>query len=202
VLILMNQPQLLHRDSNMTKISEAFEVGDLKLVLEPKIHIDDFCSKIGKDDEIMVVSFLVNDKEASIDLVDFLEKGYDFILDADISASEIRPGSYLVFVELLRRARIISQILLITSDLTAASGLNKKDWKFRYVTDDKYYPVTKEELKAHVPLTPRAYKEKVISPIAEMKQLSGIPTNESISKNLGLQVLQHAAGIDKSLRTK
>ena len=57
-------------------LSESFEVGDLKLVLEPKIHIDEFCSKIGKDSEIVVLSFLINDRQAAIDVVDFIEKGF------------------------------------------------------------------------------------------------------------------------------
>ena len=183
-------------------VSESFEVGDLKMVLEPKIHIDEFCTKIGKDDEICVISFLINDKAAAIDLVDFIEKGYDFCLDADISASEIRPGSYLVFVELLRRARIIPQIFKIISDLSAAGELNKREWKFRYVTDENYYPLTKKDLKAHVPLTPRAYKERVVEPIDEMKKLSGIPVYESFAQNLELQVLQHAAGINRPTRNK
>ena len=87
----------------MSKLFEGFEVGDLKLILEPKIHIDEFAAKAGKDDEIIVFSFLIHDRQAAMDIVDFFEKGYDFILDADISTSEIRPGSYLVFVEILRR---------------------------------------------------------------------------------------------------
>lgn len=175
---------------------ESFEVGDLKLVLEPKLHIDEFCSQIGKDNEIIVISFLVNDKEAATDIVDFLEKGYDFILDADVSASEVKPGSYLVFVELLRRNRVVHQIFKIISDLQAASGLNIEDWKFRYVTDnDKYYPLTKEALKAHVPLSPRAYKDVVVTPVEEMKKLSGIPVYENIEKDLDIQAIQHAAGI-------
>lgn len=179
----------------MSNLSENFEVGDLKLVLEPKIHIDEFCSKIGKDNEIIVLSFLVNDKQAAIDMVDFFEKGYDFILDADISASEIKPGSYLVFVELLRRLRVVHQLFKMISDLQAASELNMKDWKFRYVTDDDYYPLTKEALKEHVPLTPKSYKELVSEPIEEMKKLSGIPVIEEVPNDLAMQSLQHAAGI-------
>jgi len=113
----------------MTKITEGFQVGDLKLVLEPYIEIDMYRSKIGNDDEIVVVNFLVNDKQAAIDLVTFLECGYSFILDADISTSEIKPGAYLVFVEFLRRLRIIPQIFKIISDLSASSGINKDSWK-------------------------------------------------------------------------
>jgi len=185
----------------MSKVYESFEAGDLKLVLEPKIQIDEFSSKIGKDDEICVLSFIVNDRQAAIDLVDFFEKGYDFILDADISASEIKPGSYLVFVELLRRMRIIPQIFKMISDLEAASGLSRKEWKFRYVTGKEYYTLNKEELKKHVPLSPKSYRERVVTPIKEMQKLSGIPVNESFSKDDAIiQVLQHAAGIDT--RTK
>lgn len=186
---------------NMQKeLSESFEVGDLKLVLQPKISIDEFSSKIGKDDEICVLSFVVNDHHAAVDLVDFLEKGYDFILDADISASEITPGSYLVFVELIRRMRIIPQIFKIISDLEAASGLNKKDWTFRYVTSNTYHKLTKENLKKYVPLSARVYKEIVKKPIEEMKKLSGIQVNESFSNDdITLKVLQHAAGIDKGV---
>jgi len=41
----------------MTKLFEGFEVSDLVNVLEPKIHIDEFNSKMGKDDDIIVLSF-------------------------------------------------------------------------------------------------------------------------------------------------
>lgn len=182
----------------MKNVNESFEVGDLHLVLEPRIEIDMYSSKIGKDDEICVLSFFVNDKTAAQDLVSFFENGYSFILDADISASEIKPGTYLIFVELLRRLRIIPQIFKIISDLTAASTLNKNDWKFRYVTEETYHPLTKEELKKNVPLSPKAYRERVITPIKEMQKLSGIPVYESVLKDdLDLQTIQHAAGIDK-----
>ena len=181
----------------MTQIKEGFSVGDLKLVLEPKIHIDEFCSKIGKDNEIIVISFLINDRQAAIDVVDFLEKGYEFILDADISASEIRPGSYLIFVEILRRSRIIQQLFKIISDLSASSGLNKDEWKFRYVTDDDYYPLTAEEIKKHVPLSPGAYTKTVKTPVEEIQKLSGIPIYETTSNDPAIQALQHAAGINK-----
>lgn len=172
-----------------------FEVNDLKLVLEPKLHIDEFCSKIGSDADIIVISFLVNDKQASIDLVDFFEKGYNFILDADISTSEIKPGSFLVFIELLRRQRVVDQLFNILEDLEASSGINKNEWKFKYVTNEKYFPLTKENFISIVPLSPKSYKEHINKPINEIKELAGIPINEHIEKNQAIQKLQHAAGI-------
>ena len=181
--------------NNNQHISESFEVGDLHLVLMPRIEIDMYASKIGKDDEICVVSFLVNDKTAAQDLVSFFENGYEWILDADISASEVKPGSYLVFIEILRRVRLIHQLLKLLSDLSAASKINKNEWKFRYVTSEKYYPLTVKALEKHVPLTARAYKDKVVAPIKEMQMLSGIPIYEHSKKDLELEAIQHAAGI-------
>lgn len=176
--------------------NESFEVGDLKLVLTPIIGIDFYCSKIGKDSDIVVLDFLVNDKQAAADLVTFFETGYAWILDADISTSEIRPGHYLVFVEILRRNRLINQIFKIVSDLSAASGLDRKDWKFHYVSaDDKFYPLRKETIKAHVPLSPKSYKDTVVEPVDEIKELSGIPVDKEIPKDEDIQSIQHAAGI-------
>jgi hypothetical protein len=180
----------------MTKINESFEVNDLKLVLSPKIHVDEYSSKIGKDSDIIVVSFLVHDKQAAMDLINFIEVGYDFVLDADLSASEIEPGSYLVFVELMRRLKCVNQIFKIIDDLRGASGFKKSDWKFRYINDDEYYPVTFDNFKKMVPLSPKSYKDNIAGPIEEMLSLSGIPIVESIPvTDSELKALQHAAGI-------
>jgi hypothetical protein len=179
----------------MKKLFEGFQTNDLVGVLENKIHIDEFAPKMGKDEDVVVLSFLVNDKQASIDLIDFLERGYDFLLDCDLSASEIRPGSYLVFVELLRRRRLIEQIFTLLSDLSAASQLNINDWKFRYMNEDKYYPVTAEEMKIHIPLYPRAYKERFNKPIEGLKQAAGLKTENYYYADNAIEHLQHNAGI-------
>lgn len=179
----------------MKKLNESFEVSDLKYVLSPKLHFDEFCSKIGKDDDIAVISFLVHDKSAALDLISFFENGYDFILDADISASEIEPGSYLVYVEILRRRRLISQIFKLISDLSAASQLKSADWKFKYMDSEKYLPLTEINLKTYVPLNPRSYREHINKPIENLKQLSGIKTEGYISNDPLIQTLMHAAGI-------
>jgi hypothetical protein len=181
------------------KISESFEVGDLHLVLDPKIHLDEFRSKLGNDADNIVVSFLLNSKEAATDLVSFLEMGYSYVLDADISASEIKPGSYLVFVEFLRRRRVIQQIFRIINDLSAASQLNIKDWTFKYMNEENKHPLTTENLKKIVPLYPKAYKDRYEKPIENLKTLSGI-NNES--KNVyddDIRQLMFASGIKNIL---
>lgn len=179
----------------MENIFESFEVGDLKLVLQPLLHIDEFKSKLGKDDKNIVVSFLIDDKNAAADLVDFLERGYEFVLDADVSASEIKPGSYLVFLEISRRRRVFTQLVKILSDLSAASGLSINKWKFKYMKEEGYFPLTVEQFKQKVPLSPKAYRDKFLQPIDDLKVSAGLPVTGDIDHTNETRILQHAAGI-------
>ena len=68
---------------------------DLKDSIGDKIHVDEYKAKMGDDDEIIVISFKSNYKDQAIDLVNFLEKGYEWILDADVSSGELEDGSYV-----------------------------------------------------------------------------------------------------------
>ena len=76
-------------------------------MIKPTIHIDEFSSKMGEDDDVAVASFYVTDEQAAQDLVGWFEKGYDFVLDADRSPGEIDPNKYLVYVELKRRTNYL-----------------------------------------------------------------------------------------------
>ena len=69
-------------------------------LLKPEIHVDEFTSKMGEDDDIIVVSFFVRDPNAAKDLMNWFEKGYDFVIDADRSPGEIKPNRFLVYVEI------------------------------------------------------------------------------------------------------
>ena len=59
-------------------LKENLEKGDLKRLVNPEIHIDEYKSKMGDDADIVVLSPKVKGKEPSTDLVNFIEKGYDF----------------------------------------------------------------------------------------------------------------------------
>jgi len=54
-------------------------------MMKPTIHVDEFASKLGDDDDIIVVSFFVRSLQAAKDLVTWFEKGYEWVLDADRS---------------------------------------------------------------------------------------------------------------------
>jgi hypothetical protein len=179
------------------KIVEGFEVGDLKFVLEPIIHIDEFSSKLGKDDKNTVISFLVNDKNASADLCDFFETGYDWVIDCDTSTSEVKPGSWLVFLEMARNRRIPEHLMKIVSDLSAASQIPNGQWKFRYMKGDQKFPLTVNNLKKIVPLSPKSYRDQYQKPLEQLQVQAGV---QSLSKNGGdandIKVLKHAAGLN------
>ena len=44
---------------NKTWLCEGLEYKDLEGMMKPTIHVDEFASKMGDDDEIIVISFFV-----------------------------------------------------------------------------------------------------------------------------------------------
>ena len=84
--------------------------GDLKDMIYRIFEIDSFASKMGEDKDIVTLSFSIKEKEAATDLMNFIEKGYDFVLDADVTPGEQSDGTYKVFVELERARKIYDQI--------------------------------------------------------------------------------------------
>ena len=88
------------------QLNEGLEYKSMEGMLKPTLHIDEFASKMGDDDDICVISFYISDEEAAKDLVSWFEKGYDFVMDADRSPGEIDPNKYLVYIELKRRTSL------------------------------------------------------------------------------------------------
>ena len=102
---------------NSKLLRENLEQGDLKRLVHNELHIDEYKSKMGDDADVCVLSFKVSGKEPSMDLVNFLEKGYEFILDADVSSGEKEGGDYLVFVELDRTPELPDQLEQMMKDI-------------------------------------------------------------------------------------
>ena len=74
--------------NKINQLNENLEHNDLKRLVHPELHIDEYKSKMGDDSDVCVVSFKVSGKEPAADLVSFIEKGYEFVLDADVSSGE------------------------------------------------------------------------------------------------------------------
>ena len=185
----------MHNNNSNNQLFESLGCKDLDGLLKPTIHVDEFSSKMGDDDDIIVVSFFVRDAQAAKDLMMWFEKGYDFVLDSDRSPGEIRPGRYLVFVEIRRRSTAGGNVEQMLDDLNTLTEFEDSTaWTMHY--RDQEIPFTRDSFDATVPLTPRAYRERYQKDLNEVRVAAGIPVVTTYDRqDRALQTIQSAAGI-------
>jgi len=129
--------------------------NDLKDLVYRIFEIDSYASKMGDDKNIITLSFTVKANAAADDLVRFLEGGYSFILDSDVTAGEQSDGNYRVFVEIERDKSANKNIMEIVDGIKKLADV--EDFKFRYYKGFRSYDVTIENLNREVPLDPDNY---------------------------------------------
>jgi hypothetical protein len=130
--------------------------GDLTDLVYNVLEIDSFKSKMGNDEDIITVAVSVKTKEAADDLENFLEKGYGYILDADITPGEQSDGTYKVFVEIERSEDASDNILEIAYGIQNLANID--NIRFRYYKNFKSHPLTKELLDEIVPNDATVYE--------------------------------------------
>jgi hypothetical protein len=183
----MNKPQ------QYKTLSEGLEYKDMVGILKPTVHVDEFSSKMGDDDDVIVVSFFVRNKQAAQDLANWFEKGYDWVLDADISPGEIKPGRFLVYIELRRRSSAGRNLATAVEDLASLTEHEPADWVMVY--KDKETPFSAEEFDRQVPLSPKQYRKEVEGDLNEMRAAAGLETKQIYERERDIRSLQSAAGI-------
>lgn len=145
----------------MTKrLYEGMEKGDLKRLVKTQITIDEFVSKMGDDRDIMTVGFTIDYKEPAQDLMVFCERGYDWILDADVSSGELDDGDYMMFIELERNEEAPANIIKLVKDIGNLTDTEIDDWTFIHHKEHTLQAVTKENIQATVPLNAQDYDLK------------------------------------------
>lgn len=137
----------------------TYRAGDLKDLIDPIFEVDSFQSKMGEDQDIVVVSFTVNETNAATDLVDFIEKGYEFVLDADSTPGEIDNGKYKVFVE-MERNRNVSRNILELLDGVGKIG-QMEGFKFRYYKSFQSKDANENNLSEMIPFDTGSYYEAI-----------------------------------------
>jgi hypothetical protein len=142
------------------RLLEGLRSKDLAGFVEPTFTIDQYTSKMGEDQNVIVLGFRVNDKNPATDLMEFIEKGYPFVLDADMSSGEERDGKYQVFIEIERSKQLPEQIKELLGGISRL--VDNKDWRFRYHKDFKSAEFTEQAILEHVPLTREDYKAKML----------------------------------------
>lgn len=173
----------------------ALDYLDLEDQVKDVITIDEYSAKIGKDSDIVTVTFTVNSKLAANDLVTWFERGYDFVLDASVSDGEIEPGKWLVFVEMDRRSKVPSRICTLLSDLETLTGRNLKDWSVDIEGDE--VDANEELIRQKMILNPNEYKKKNENEedINEVRELAGLETKKLYQEDEYIKNLKAIAGL-------
>lgn len=157
----------------MNKIlNESLDYKDLVGQIKPTISVDEYKSKIGNDDEIVTIAFTVKGQQASEDLVDWFERGYDYVLDSDVSDGQVSKGYYLVFVEMNRRTTVPERIVEMIEDLETLTQLPLEEWTI--IIDKEEYEASIEQLKKVIILSPSQYRKIHNEDINEMRNRAGL----------------------------
>lgn len=138
------------------QLNEELLAGDLRLLVDNIFEIDSFSSKMGSDKDIVVLSFTVEEKEPADDLVNFCERGYEFILDADATPGELNDGKYKVFVEIERSKHIPEQIIELLYGVGKLCEID--NFKFRYYKSFNSLDVSEESLRETIPTSSDDYE--------------------------------------------
>jgi len=162
----------------MKIINEGLDYLDLENQLGTMVSIDEYAAKVGKDSEIVTIAFIVHSKLAGDDLSDWFERGYDFVLDAQTSEGELKPGKWLVFVEMDRRLSSPKRIIELLKDLKTLTGYDLHDWTIKL--DDEEYEPNVETLEAKMVLSPRDYRkdQEREEKFNEYRELAGLETKK------------------------
>lgn len=212
----MQYNQHKHQAQPFPALFEGLEQGDLARLIHPRLHIDEFESKMGDDSDIIVLSFKVDGKEPALDLMNFIERGYEWVLDADVSSGELDDGEYLVFAEIERNPAAAEHIVGLLNDMMNLTDQNLSEWKFQYRKSANEHDITEEGILDMVPSSPADYEAKygsdeeaavdldnpeseedakVASMIGAMQESARIRSTKTAPKNAWTESLRVAAGL-------
>lgn len=190
-----NNPQRrLHQ-----QLKEGLEISDLARLVHDELHIDEYKSKMGEDQDIVVISFKVKGKAPAIDLVNYLEKSYDWVLDADTSAGEMDDGDYIVFVEMERNSNVPNQIIEMLEGLVNLTEIELDDWRIFYQKNNTDHHADEKEIANLIPIDPVDYQARFgdtdHKELDQLRTAAGIPVTTKAPKNNFTESLRIAAGI-------
>lgn len=185
-----------HHNQSLHKLSEGLESKDLSRLVDRRVTVDEYKSKIGTDAETVVLTFKVQGKDPALDLVNFIEKSYDWVIDSDASSGELNDGDYLVFVEVDREESLIENLLIMFEDLSRLTDI--EDWIIASVKPHMSELISAEAIQKVVALTPEQYEQRQRdrqSDIDKLKTAAGVRVETRAPKNDFTESLRIAAGI-------
>ena len=181
---------------HQSNITEGLEQDDLKRLVHTELHIDEFKSKMGKDEDVVVISFKITGREPAEDLVNFIEKGYEWVIDADVSSGEMDDGDYIVFVEGDRTREVPELVVGLMEDIMNLTDQKMSDWRLMFRSSPEEFEITADNIRANVPLTSEDYLRRFGNKgLDEMRNAAGVPVTTRAPKNDYTQSLRSLAGI-------
>jgi len=133
--------------------------SDLKGTILPDVSIDEFEPKAGKDLEVIVVAFYLNDEAPAADLNTFIQRGFIDTLDVEVSPNTDEEGRYLVFVEMSRDDTFPNKFQALLTDIGNVAG--SMDWRVKtYFSDGQSFAYNDPELYNYVIIEPEDYVPK------------------------------------------
>lgn len=177
-------------------ITEGLDFHDMKGQIDPLVTVDEYAAKMGKDSDIVTLSFTVKSEQAGNDLVDWFERGYEWVLDASLSAGEISDGKYLVFVEMNRRSTVPARLIELLSDLKTLTDMKLSEWTVQI--DDEDYQPDEKIMRDILILNPNEYREDEEdseNELNEMRVIAGLDTKQLYEQDESIRALKAMAGL-------
>ena len=168
---------------------------DMKDQVENLVTVDEYAAKMGKDKDIVTVTFTTNSKLAAQDLVTWFERGYDFVLDASVSDGELEPGKWLVFVEMDRRSKVPNRIITLLSNLETLTDLKLKDWIIE--VEGEECKADEDVIREKMVLNPNEYKmeKETDEELNEMRLRAGLDVKTTYVEDEYIKNLKAIAGM-------
>ena len=190
---------------NKVILNEGLDYHDLEDQMLPSVTVDEYSAKMGKDSEIVTLAFTVKSEAAARDLSDWFERGYDFVLDAQVSDGEISPGKFLVFVEMNRRSSVGKRIIELLSDLNTLTNIKLTEWVV--IVDDEEYDADEHVLKQVITVSPHEYRQEVEDDIdtedeEDSKEEENVDTNDEESGDTDADVAADEADDLNEMRVR
>lgn len=102
-------------------LKENIKHNDLAELINTTFSVDQYKSKLGEDENIIVIAFVVMDLDPAQELSQFLETGHD-AFDIDVSTGPNEDGHYSVYVEIERDSKAFTRIDDIVKDIERADN--------------------------------------------------------------------------------
>ena len=176
-------------------ITEGLDFHDMEGQINPLVTVDEYAAKMGKDSDIVTITFIARSQEVGKDLVDWLERGYDWVLDASVSDGEIEVGKYLVFVEMNRRSTVPARIIEMLTDLKTLTDRKITEWVIQ--VDNEDYDADEEVLGQVIICNPNKYKmeKEGEDELNEMREIAGLKINPSSNQDEYIKSIKALAGM-------